>query len=119
VASQFLSRGSEGLEVNHKDGNKLNNKLDNLEWITKEENIRHYLMELKIQKQKLDFIKVYQDLYKTGCKVYRIYPAGNSRELKVKNQRGRLYVNYKRKQFNIKCIPTYEELSEYRINQGA
>lgn len=27
--------------VNHKDGNKLNNKLDNLEWATDGENVRH------------------------------------------------------------------------------
>ena len=33
--------GSENLEVNHIDNNKHNNRFENLEWITRSENVRH------------------------------------------------------------------------------
>jgi len=39
VAEAFL--GVSNLDVNHKDGNKLNNAIDNLEYITKSENTKH------------------------------------------------------------------------------
>ena len=42
VARTFLSHQyKEGLEVNHKDGNKLNNNINNLEWVTGVENVQH------------------------------------------------------------------------------
>ena len=31
----------DGLTINHKDGNPMNNRADNLEWVTRQENIRH------------------------------------------------------------------------------
>ncbi len=41
IARSFF--GESEMDVNHKDGNKLNNKIENLEYVTKSQNIRHAL----------------------------------------------------------------------------
>lgn len=42
VALTYLGQPQRpGMQVNHKDGNKLNNHWENLEWVTAKENIKH------------------------------------------------------------------------------
>jgi hypothetical protein len=41
IALAWLGPPLVGMEVNHKDGQKLNNKLDNLEYVTKSQNALH------------------------------------------------------------------------------
>lgn len=41
VLETFVGKRPEGMECNHGDGIKANNKLNNLEWVTKSENHKH------------------------------------------------------------------------------
>jgi len=49
VAKCFIPNPYDYPEVNHKDGDKTNNNVENLEWCSKEQNAKHWVKELGVK----------------------------------------------------------------------
>lgn len=65
VGLYFISNPENKPEINHKDGNKHNNHVDNLEWVTPEENVRHALERGLIQRSltEQEILKIYEECW--------------------------------------------------------
>jgi hypothetical protein len=68
VAQAFIPNPLNLPEVNHKDGNKLNNHVDNLEWVTTRENQLHVrdVLGSKSNKINMTIANEIRKLYKSG-----------------------------------------------------
>lgn len=99
VALTFLSDTfSEDREVNHKDADKLNNNLSNLEWVTRSENLKHaYSFNLitvdgesnpRALLSEEDVLVIYQKLLEGGRNIdlAREYGVGTSTILSIKSK---------------------------------
>jgi|DEB0MinimDraft_10_1074344.scaffolds.fasta_scaffold04487_13 hypothetical protein len=53
VAEAYCEKPTNADQVNHIDGNKLNNSYDNLEWCTASDNMKHASSVLNINKKKI------------------------------------------------------------------
>lgn len=73
VALTFIENPLNKPQVNHKDGNKLNNSIDNLEWMTQNENMHHCYK---------NNLKIYQPLHYKGKFGYE---HNRSKEIEIDN----------------------------------
>ena len=62
VATTFIKNPNKLTIVNHKDGDKLNCALSNLEWVTRSDNAKHYEREIKPKNKKVKIEKVQNDM---------------------------------------------------------
>ena len=107
VALTYLSN-PEGLpQVNHKDGNKLNNHVDNLEWCTAKQNTRHSIETgLKVYNNPTEGLKLKPRGTKGGSRYFGVSKPSNRKYWLVRVQsQGKVVFQ--------KCLPTELEAAKY------
>lgn len=113
VAQSFISNPDNKPEVNHKDGNIFNNKVENLEWCTASENAKHSIHVLKNKKPPLNFLGKFGVEHNRSKCFWLKYHDGNVEKfgsgLEMKRKKGYCHstISYARKQILKNNLATY------------
>jgi len=82
VAEAFIPNSNNLPVVNHKDGNKLNNNVNNLEWVSYSENTKHWKDAFYPGRRPIEYYK--QDLKNEQWKEYKNYLVSNKGRVRHK-----------------------------------
>lgn len=109
VAEAFIPNIENKPYINHIDGNPINNKIENLEWVTQKENVNHAI-DIGLKKLKFEFnYKELHSLYiEQKCTLKDIAKYYNTNETTI-----RRYL----KKFKIKTRSYSESNTRYNINR--
>ena len=83
VAKAFIPNPKEYTQVNHKDFDKSNNCIGNLEWVSPKQNKKHYRQSQycqKVEQKKQQWLsnKTYEFIQKNKKQILELYDDGNS-----------------------------------------
>ena len=85
VMQAFVGKCPNGEEINHKDGNKANNALSNLEYMTKSENNLHMYRKLGRQRRHDNYKRLSQD---EVVQIRQLYATNQYSQLELGNMFG-------------------------------